>query len=101
MGNLIPLAAPDITSREIDAVSDVLRSGSLTGGGRLEEFEGLCAKYAGRREGIAVSSGTAGAGATGAVLPRQEARASTASSVAARWELITMFDSKPGHRTEQ
>ncbi len=59
MGNLIPLAAPDITSREIDAVSDVLRSGSLTGGGRLEEFEGLCAKYAGRREGIAVSSGTA------------------------------------------
>jgi perosamine synthetase len=54
----IPLSQPDITEHEIDAVVDVLQSGVLSLG--AEEFEQLCAKVAGRRHGVAVSSGTAG-----------------------------------------
>src|SRR5688572_2391110 len=56
----IPLSRPDITRREIDAVVDVLHSDVLSIGPRAAEFEGLCAKVAGRRHGVAVSSGTAG-----------------------------------------
>jgi perosamine synthetase len=59
MSNEIPLSAPDITQREIDAVVDVLRTPTLTCGPVLEEFEQACARIAGRRHGIAVSSGTA------------------------------------------
>ena len=55
-----PLSRPDITEREIDAVTDVLRGQTLSTGPRVEQFEGLCTKIAGRRHGIAVSSGTAG-----------------------------------------
>ncbi len=60
MPKQIPLARPDITQREIDAVVDVLHSDILSIGPRVEEFERLCAKQAGRRHGVAVSSGTAG-----------------------------------------
>src|SRR5205823_179883 len=56
----IPLSRPDITQREIDAVVDVLHTDTLSIGPRAVEFEALCAKMAGRRHGIAVSSGTAG-----------------------------------------
>ena len=60
MHDPIPLSHPDITQREIDAVTEVLTSGLLSLGPKVEEFEQLCAKVAGRRHGIAVSSGTAG-----------------------------------------
>jgi perosamine synthetase len=56
----IPLSQPDITQREIDAVADVMRSGTLSIGPRLEEFEHHVAKISGRQYGIGVSSGTAG-----------------------------------------
>lgn len=56
----IPLSHPDITQREIDAVTDVLLSGTLSIGPRVEEFERKVAALTGRRHGIAVSSGTAG-----------------------------------------
>src|SRR5947208_6572587 len=56
----IPLSRPDITQREIDAVVDVLHTDTLSIGLKAVEFESLCAKLAGRRHGIAVSSGTAG-----------------------------------------
>jgi len=56
----IPLSSPDITQREIDAVVEVLRSPTLSIGPKVEEFERLCARVAGRRHGVAVSSGTAG-----------------------------------------
>ncbi len=59
MSNQIPLSAPDITQREIDAVVDVLRTPTLTCGPVLAELEKVCARMAGRRNGIAVSSGTA------------------------------------------
>src|SRR5215204_5984629 len=56
----IPLAQPDITPREVEAVVDVLNSGTLSIGPRLVAFEKACAKVAGRRHAIGVSSGTAG-----------------------------------------
>src|SRR5437763_16252132 len=56
----IPLAQPDITQREIDAVVDVLQTPTLSIGPRIEAFEAACAKVAGRRHGVGVSSGTAG-----------------------------------------
>ncbi len=56
----IPLSQPDITESEIHAVTNVLRSGRLSIGPRRDLFEQLVAERAGRRHGIAVSSGTAG-----------------------------------------
>lgn len=60
MSQYIPLSSPDITQREIDAVIDVLQTPTLSIGPRLEEFEQLCARIAGRRHAVGVSSGTAG-----------------------------------------
>src|SRR5438132_7102565 len=60
MATPIPLSNPDITQKEIDAVVEVLSGPTLSIGPRIEEFEGLCAKAAGRRHGVGVSSGTAG-----------------------------------------
>jgi perosamine synthetase len=60
MNRQIPLARPDITQREIDAVVDVLHSDTLSIGPKVEEFEKLCAKLTGRQHAVAVSSGTAG-----------------------------------------
>lgn len=56
----IPLSAPDITEKEIDAVTAVLRSSALALGPQMEEFERQVAALAGRRFGIAVNSGTSG-----------------------------------------
>jgi perosamine synthetase len=60
----IPLSQPDVTEREIEAVVDVLHSGALTLGPRLEQFERAVAKLCGRRHAVGVSSGTAGLHAT-------------------------------------
>ena len=56
----IPLSQPDLTQREIDAVLDVLHGEALSIGPRIEEFEAACARVAGRRHAVGVSSGTAG-----------------------------------------
>lgn len=56
----IPLSQPDITEREIEAVTAVLRSGRLSIGPRQDLFEQMVAERAQRRHGVAVSSGTAG-----------------------------------------
>ncbi len=56
----VPLSKPDITKAEIDAVVEVLRSGRLSLGPRLEAFEAACAERAGREYGIGVNSGTSG-----------------------------------------
>jgi perosamine synthetase len=56
----IPLSSPDITQREIDAVVEVMQCPTLSIGPRLEQFEKQCARIAGRRHGVGVSSGTAG-----------------------------------------
>jgi perosamine synthetase len=55
---MIKLAEPDITDFEIQAVTDVLRSGRLSMGPKLEAFEQAVAERAGRKYGIGVNSGT-------------------------------------------
>ena len=54
----IPLSRPDITDLEVDLVLRVLRSGRLSMGPMLEEFELLIARRVGARHAIGVSSGT-------------------------------------------
>ena len=56
----IPLSSQDITEREIEAVTAVLRSDRLSLGPRVEAFEQSLAAAAGRKYGIAVNSGTSG-----------------------------------------
>jgi perosamine synthetase len=55
----IPLSSPDITEAEIEAVTAVLRTNSLSLGPRLEEFEGALAAFHQMPQAIAVNSGTA------------------------------------------
>ena len=57
---MIPLARPVIGEPEESAVLEVLRSGHLSLGPRLAEFEGDFARRLGARHASAVSSGTAG-----------------------------------------
>ncbi|MEE8168996.1 MAG: DegT/DnrJ/EryC1/StrS family aminotransferase [Phycisphaerae bacterium] len=56
----IGLSSPDITQAEIDAVTEVLRSGRLSLGPAVKAFEQAVAQYCGTRHAIAVSSGTCG-----------------------------------------
>jgi len=59
-GRIIPLARPDIGAREIEVVSQVLGSDVLAMGPFTKRFEAGIVALAGRREGVACSSGTAG-----------------------------------------
>lgn len=54
----IPLARPDITEHEIQAVVNVLRTPHLSLGPKLREFEERLASYADVRYAVAVNSGT-------------------------------------------
>jgi perosamine synthetase len=56
----IPMSRPDITEKDIELVSHVLRSGQLSIGPYIEQFEGLARTYVGSRYAVAVASGTAG-----------------------------------------
>ena len=55
----IPFYKASIDQAEIDAVSDVLRSGWLTTGPRTREFEAEFARYIGQSHAVAVNSCTA------------------------------------------
>jgi perosamine synthetase len=54
----VPLSRPDITELEVEAVTRVLRSGQLSLGPRVPEFEEKFAGYVGARYAVAVNSGT-------------------------------------------
>jgi len=54
------MSAPDIGARERALVAEVMAGTQLSFGPMVERFEAGIAAYAGRRFGIAVSSGTAG-----------------------------------------
>jgi perosamine synthetase len=56
----IPLARPDIGPRELELVTQVLRSDVLAMGPFTERFEAGIAAVARRQEGVACSSGTGG-----------------------------------------
>ena len=57
---MIPLAQPDIGEEEIRLVNEVLRSGWLSMGPKVGEFEERFADYMGTKHAIAVNSGTSG-----------------------------------------
>jgi dTDP-4-amino-4,6-dideoxygalactose transaminase len=57
--DFIPFALPDLTSAEIDAVGDVLRSRWITTGPKAKEFEARFAAAVGGPHCVAVSSCTA------------------------------------------
>jgi perosamine synthetase len=59
-GQSIPLARPDVGPRELELVTQVLQSDVLAMGPFTQRFEAGIAAVAGRREGVACSSGTAG-----------------------------------------
>jgi perosamine synthetase len=54
----VQLAKPDITQKEIDAVVHVMKSGLLSIGPEILEFERKIAEYTGVKYAIAVNSGT-------------------------------------------
>lgn len=54
----VQLAKPDITQREIDAVVEVMKSGVLSIGPKIIEFEEKIANHTGVKYAIAVNSGT-------------------------------------------
>jgi len=56
----IYLSRPDITAKEIEAVTEVLRGPNLALGPKMREFEEVLARYIGRKDGVAVNSGTSG-----------------------------------------
>lgn len=55
----IPLARPNITQAEIEAVAGVMRTANLSLGPKAPEFEQAMAEYCDRAHGVACSSGTA------------------------------------------
>lgn len=57
---MIPYGKHHIDEEDVQAVVDVLRSGTLTQGPIIEQFEGEIARYVGARYAVAVSSATAG-----------------------------------------
>jgi perosamine synthetase len=56
----IYLSRPDITEKEVQALTEVLRSPNLSLGPKLGEFEQAFANYIGRKRAVAVNSGTSG-----------------------------------------
>lgn len=60
MTRKIPLAKPYVGEEEVEAVSEVIRSGVLSFGPKLAEFEHKFAEFIGTKHAIAVNSGTSG-----------------------------------------
>ncbi|MCX7884548.1 MAG: DegT/DnrJ/EryC1/StrS aminotransferase family protein [Caloramator sp.] len=60
MGKKIPFSPPDITQEEIDAVVEVLKSGWITTGPKVYEFEKKMADYCQTNHAVALNSATAG-----------------------------------------
>jgi perosamine synthetase len=56
---MIPIAKPLLDENEIEAVSNVLRSGIIAEGAHVGEFEATFADYIGVEHAVAVNSGTA------------------------------------------
>ncbi|HKX84656.1 MAG TPA: DegT/DnrJ/EryC1/StrS aminotransferase family protein [Pyrinomonadaceae bacterium] len=57
--NFIPLMSPHITEDDIGAVTEVLRTGMLVQGQRVEALENALSEYIGVKHVVAASSGTA------------------------------------------
>ena len=95
--DFLPFARPFVGDEEIELVSDVLRSGWLTTGPRVREFEERFAEYVGVEHAVAVSSATAALHlALDAVgLKRDDEVITTPYTFAATAEVIRYFDARP------
>jgi UDP-4-amino-4-deoxy-L-arabinose-oxoglutarate aminotransferase len=60
MNDFIPMSKPFFGSEEIEAVTEVIRSGWVTTGPKCARFEEDFARYTGAASAVALSSGTAG-----------------------------------------
>lgn len=60
MSKIIPFSPPDITSKEIDAVVDVLKSGWITSGPKVALFEQKIQEYCSLNHAVTVASATTG-----------------------------------------
>jgi len=58
--HFLPFALPDMDESEIEGVAEVIRSGWLTTGAKVRNFEAAFAKHVGAKHAIAVNSCTAG-----------------------------------------
>jgi perosamine synthetase len=58
--DVVPLAQPFLNGREIELVTEVLRSGRLSLGPMVTRFENMFAEFVGTKHAVAVSSGTTG-----------------------------------------
>ena len=56
---LVPFSPPDITEKEINAVTNVLRSGWITTGSVTKEFENKIAEYVHTNKAVCLNSATA------------------------------------------
>lgn len=56
----IPMSSPDLTQAEIDAVTEVLQTPTLSLGPRLQAFEEAFARYTHARHATGVNAGTSG-----------------------------------------
>lgn len=56
---MIPIFRPSITELELEAVTEVMKSGWLGTGQKVQEFEERFAEFVGVRHAVAVNSGTA------------------------------------------
>ena len=55
---MIPISKPQIDHRETEAVAEVLKSGRLAQGPKVQEFEERLADFVGARYGVACGNGT-------------------------------------------
>src|SRR5438093_7453305 len=93
----VPFFRPEIDDGDIAAVLDVLRSGWLTTGPRVKEFEATFARYVGATHAVAVSSCTAALhlALAGLGLRRGQAVVVPTLTFAATAEVVTYFDATP------
>ncbi|HUU74583.1 MAG TPA: DegT/DnrJ/EryC1/StrS family aminotransferase [Methanoregulaceae archaeon] len=61
---MIPVARPDLDEKEVEAAAEVIRSGMLASGPRVEEFETAFSNYCRTAHSVAVNNGTAALHAT-------------------------------------
>jgi perosamine synthetase len=58
MGNIIPHSRPTLGEEEVKAVSEVIRSGYISQGEKVKEFEEELARFMGVKGAVAVNSGS-------------------------------------------
>ncbi|MGQ2868738.1 DegT/DnrJ/EryC1/StrS family aminotransferase [Leptospira interrogans] len=93
----LPFALPCIYERAIEEVSSVLRSGWITSGPKVKEFEEEFARYTGADYALALNSATAGLHlALEAIgMSREDAAICPAVTFTATAEVICYFDAEP------